>query len=359
MATILGTADNAHRCAELAADAWRAEFLATAGTTTPRPTEKQRSRHPHLEKRRSVTAVDVTVGIEQAVAELEPGGQLVGMRALTGGVSADLFCLEIATSDGGRRRVVFRQHRAVDFKQHGPTVTAKEYRLLTALHRLGLAVPEPYLYVDTNAMTAPYLVMDWVDGSTELAGDELPAALDQMARFLVNLHAVDPCSLQLPELEPIEDPRVAILSYLPSTDVGRGVAARLESGHVEQGLNRCVVLHGDYWPGNVLWRDGRLVAVIDWEDACLGDPLADLATARVELLCRYGADAMEGFSARYLALQRDMIEPLRLDSLPLWELYVSASALAAMGDWGLEPSEEARRRERTEQFFDRAARQLR
>jgi len=28
-----------------------------------------------------------------------------------------------------------------------------------------------------------------------------------------------------------------------------------------------VVLHGDYWPGNVLWRDGRLVGVIDWEEA--------------------------------------------------------------------------------------------
>jgi aminoglycoside phosphotransferase (APT) family kinase protein len=37
------------------------------------------------------------------------------------------------------------------------------------------------------------------------------------------------------------------------------------------------VLHGDYWPGNVLWRDGRLVGVIGWEEAAFGDPLADLA----------------------------------------------------------------------------------
>jgi aminoglycoside phosphotransferase (APT) family kinase protein len=35
------------------------------------------------------------------------------------------------------------------------------------------------------------------------------------------------------------------------------------------------LLHGDYWPDNTLWRDGRLVCVIDWEDAALGDPLAD------------------------------------------------------------------------------------
>ena len=301
--------------------------------------------------------MDATSAIDQAVVELEPGGRLVRMSALTGGVSADVFGLEIATTGGGTRRVVFRRHRAVDFKEHGPTVAAKEYRLLTALHRLGLAVPEPYLHADAGA--GPYLVMEWVDGSTELPGDELPGALDQMARFLVELHAVDVRSLALPEVEPIEDPLVAVRSCLPSTDVGRVVAAKLARGHVVRGPDRRVVLHGDYWPGNVLWRDGRLVAVIDWEDACLGDPLADLATARVELLCRYGDDAMDRFTAGYLEIHRDTIGPLPLDSLPLWELYVSASALAAMGGWGLDPAEEARRRQWTERFFERAARELR
>ena len=43
--------------------------------------------------------------------------------------------------------------------------------------------------------------------------------------------------------------------------------------------NPPALLHGDYWPGNILWKDGRLAAVIDWEDACLGDPLVDLAMA--------------------------------------------------------------------------------
>jgi aminoglycoside phosphotransferase (APT) family kinase protein len=100
------------------------------------------------------------------------------------------------------------------------------------------------------------------------------------------------------------------------------------------------------------------VAVIDWEDARLGDPLADLATARVELLCRYGDEAMEQFTNQYLAAHDAIIGRLRLDSLALWELYVSAAALATMADWGLEPAEEAQRRRRTERFFERAARQL-
>ena len=230
--------------------------------------------------------------------------------------------------------------------------------MLAALHQRGFAVPEPYRYDDSSAVTAPYLLIDWIDGSTELAADDLPGGLDQMARFLVGLHSLDPESLQLPEVDPIEDPCRAVIPYLPSTEAGRHVNKVLASSAFEQGHDRCVLLHGDYWPGNVLWQDGRLVAVIDWEDACFGDPLADLATARVELLCRYDDDAMERFTNRYLALHRDTVGALPLDWLCLWELYVSAAALASMGDWGLEPNEEAQRRRRTEHFFDRAARQL-
>jgi aminoglycoside phosphotransferase (APT) family kinase protein len=301
--------------------------------------------------------VDVGPEIARAVAALEPDGHLVDARALTGGVSAVVFGLEIATTDGRRRRVVFRQHRGGDLKHHDATVTAKEHGLLAELHRLGFAVPEPLAYVD-GMDALPSLVMDWVDGSTELADDELDDALDQMARFLVDLHGLDPSSSQLPALAPIEDPRVAIVDFLPSTEIGRDVAARLASGGIEPERNRRAVLHGDYWPGNVLWRDGRLVAVLDWEDASLGDPLADLATARVELLCQYGDDGMERFTAGYLAAFEERIGPLHLARLPLWELYVSAAALASMGSWGLDPREEARRRAQTGRFFEAAAHRL-
>jgi hypothetical protein len=68
---------------------------------------------------------------------------------------------------------------------------------------------------------------------------------------------------------------------------------------------------------------------------------------------------MEQFTGQYLAAYRDAIGSLPLDSLALWELYVSAAALASMGAWGLAPAEEAERRRRTERFFDHAVRQLR
>ena len=36
------------------------------------------------------------------------------------------------------------------------------------------------------------------------------------------------------------------------------------------------IVHGDYRPGNMMIRDGRMVALFDWELCTLGDPLADV-----------------------------------------------------------------------------------
>lgn len=64
-----------------------------------------------------------------------------------------------------------------------------------------------------------------------------------------------------------------------------------------------VLLHGDFWPGNVMWRGKTIAAILDWEDAAVGDALSDLACARVELACAAGVDAAEMFTAAYGAVR--------------------------------------------------------
>lgn len=61
--------------------------------------------------------------------------------------------------------------------------------------------------------------------------------------------------------------------------------------------------HGDPHSYNMLKRDGRIIAVIDWEDAGVGDPLYDHAVADVwddieEPGQRYRAQAMRHFMAQ-------------------------------------------------------------
>ena len=64
----------------------------------------------------------------------------------------------------------------------------------------------------------------------------------------------------------------------------------------------------------------------------------------------YGQQAMEAFTAQYLASSK-----MDVADLPLWDVYVASSALATMHNWHLAPEIEARRRERTTVFLDRAA----
>ena len=276
------------------------------------------------------------------------------MTKLTGGASADVRVLDVESAAGALRRVVFRQHRAA-FKGHVDSVAAKEFGVLEVLHERGFAVPEPFFLHDGSQGVAPYVLMEWIDGEPTVDASARRDALEQMAQFLVRLHTLPTETLAVLGLDRLEDPAEALLAYLPSTETGDRLRSALRSGDAAEDDALVVLVHGDYWPGNVLWREGRLAAVIDWEDASLGDPLADLACARVELLCRYGAEAMDHFTTRYLAIWRDGDRSLRVDSLALWEAYVSASALATMHQWGLHPDDEANRRTNTTSFFERAA----
>jgi aminoglycoside phosphotransferase (APT) family kinase protein len=101
--------------------------------------------------------------------------------------------------------------------------------------------------------------------------------------------------------------------------------------------NKPALLHGDFWPGNTLWKHGRLLAIIDWEDAALGDPLADVANARLEVLWAFGLEAMNGFTGCY----KTLMPALDFGDLPYWDLG-AALRPARAGDWlrtRCEPSE--------------------
>lgn len=280
---------------------------------------------------------------------LFPGATLRSRSPLKGGVSASVEALDVALPDGGLRRVVVRGHAAA-WKHKPPAATAIEFALQRALLTAGFAVPEPLL-LDTSCslLPSPYFVMELVDGTTAVDPSDLPDALAQMAAFLSRLHDLELPSLPVPPAG--DDPIAGALRFLPTTSDTlpvRDALSRTTTRPVRDAL-----LHGDFWPGNVLWRDGRIAAVLDWEDAAVGDPWSDVACCRVELLCAYGDDAMERFTDRYLgATTRDPF------NLPVWDVYVSAAALASMADWGLAPEVEAARRANTSAFLDRAARNL-
>ncbi len=294
-------------------------------------------------------------GVRRAVDRLEPGAVITATESLTGGVSATVTAVDIQGGSGaGARRVVVREHTsgsAADCR----TRTAKEYHVLRVLRDEGFPVPEPFLADHSDTVDPPFIVMEWIEGSDHVSPSEVPSAVEQMAAFMVRLHALDPGKLAIAGLELRPDPS-RYREYLPDGPVGDEVRTALDSRASTWTPNDSALLHGDFWPGNLLWIGGTLEAVLDWEDARRGDPLSDLAVARLEIECRYDREAMERFTARYLELRDD---DLLLRPLPLWDACIAAWTLSAMDRWGLPLDELEHYRAITTAVLERAARELR
>ncbi|WP_372637966.1 phosphotransferase family protein [Cohnella sp.] len=296
----------------------------------------------------------------QAIAlKITPGARLLRARELPGGMSAQVVGLELEMADGSTRKIVVRQHGQADLARD-PRIAAHEFRLLQWLRAAGAPVPEPYGYDESGeTLPTPYVAIEYVEHEREYVPADNSEYARRMAEALAAIHR--------------SDAGLEELAFLPRQDelVAERVAARpdrldesLSEGRIRDTLerawppaqsNRTALLHGDFWPGNVLWNGSRLAAVIDWEDAALGDPLADLGNARLEMLWAYGEEAMEELTARYLSLAGGM----DAGNLPVWDLYAALKPASRLSDWGLEPSVERAMREKHRRFVDRAMDKLR
>lgn len=195
----------------------------------------------------------------------------------------------------GGARVVLRR------PPHGPLPPSahdvvREARLLSALRPAGVRVPEVIaICEDADVLGAPFFLMSYIDGM--VPGRELPPALDtpagraavagELVAALAELHAVPPQAAGLGGAERARGylerqvRRFGSLWQMQRTrDVPEvdAVGAWLEErvGAVRGG--GVAVVHGDYRLGNVMLDRARprVAALLDWEMATLGDPLADL-----------------------------------------------------------------------------------
>ncbi|MGE0624858.1 MAG: phosphotransferase family protein [Pseudomonadales bacterium] len=268
------------------------------------------------------------------ISRLYPGAELVTAEPLSGGVSADVLRLDIALPDGHSRSVVLRVHGT---SHHGHPAEL-EYQLLATLHSKGLPIPEPLLVDASGKLLAePFLVIALTEGGSEIPASSQDVHINAMADMLARIHHLDTSGLSA--LPARLDPLPEVFDYLPSGVEWDALTDHLHTltGTTYTGPAR--LLHGDFWPGNLLWKDDAINAVLDWEDAALGDPLSDVACCQVELRYKFGRSAMQRFLTSYE--QHGHVDRQRL---ALWQVYVAAAAQRFMGDWGLEPSREAHMR---------------
>ncbi len=171
----------------------------------------------------------------------------------------------------------------------------REFRVMQALHAAGYPVPQPLLYVtEPEIVGTPFYVMAHVAGRVfkdpalpGLAPAERAAIYQAMAEAEGRLHRIDPAAVGLDDFA---KPGTGFYARQVArwTDQYRAVAdgpvPAMES--LIDWLPRNLpaseerrLFHGDFRLENLIFHptEPRLLAVLDWELATLGDPLADLA----------------------------------------------------------------------------------
>jgi len=171
----------------------------------------------------------------------------------------------------------------------------REARLLKALRDTPARVPDVLAVgADAEIIGSPFYVMERVEGDVIVSS--MPAELDtpeqrertahELIEALVEIHAVD---WQAAGLEGFGKPtgylERQLRRFLGLWDLNKtreipaveGVGTWLSENMPSSGP--ATIVHGDFRLGNTIFTHGapaRLVAVLDWEMATIGDPLADL-----------------------------------------------------------------------------------
>ncbi len=175
----------------------------------------------------------------------------------------------------------------------------REVRILSALSPIYPKAPAPIAYCDDPAVLgSPFYLMERRRGVILRAGMPLtehpsPEVMEDVAHAwvatLAELHAIDPHTAGLDQLGRAE-------GYIGRQIEGwsnRWLDARLEEvAALDRAAlwlrdhqppdGRAALIHNDFKYDNVVLDPedlGRVVAVLDWEMATLGDPLMDLGTA--------------------------------------------------------------------------------
>jgi len=271
--------------------------------------------------------------VREALERVLGLGELEVERASAGHSNVTFFL----SADG--RRLVLRRPPRGPFPPSAHDVL-REYRILAALEEFDVRTPRVVLACDDpGVIGASFYVMERVDGV--VADPATPPPLDNPAdRARIGEELID----TLLELHRVEWRRSDALSrigrangYLErqvdlwSTQWKRQKTREVESiERTGEALRRSLptsppatVVHGDYKLDNVAFAPhspARLVAILDWEMATIGDPLADLGFLTATWL--QGDDP-----ERLLGLSRAPTEPGYPTRAQLVERYASASGL--------------------------------
>ena len=240
----------------------------------------------------------------------------------------------------------------------------REARIQVCLARGGVRVPKILAICENDSVIgAPFYVMEEIVGA--VVSDDVPPALDtpperrrlglELVDGLVDLHAVDYAECGLARLgKPTGYLERQLRRWAGLWEVNATrelpdcleIGERLKASMPESPPS--TVVHGDYRLGNImvgLDAPARVVAILDWEMATIGDPLADLGYLSVSwseagaedhplllapVTARPGFPSRDELVARYAERTGRDVSCLRwYEAFALWKASVFCEAIYA------------------------------
>ena len=270
--------------------------------------------------------------VERYLSEQVPALEVRKVNAATrfpAGLSS-LSCRIDLLTEQGLRTVVIRAE-----PEHGvipPYDIVAEYELMSRVSQGGLPVPEMlHLEADPEVFGTRFLVMSYLEGEMFRSSDPrvvADAALAEQLKFhfvemLARIHLFDGHGLHL-FTDAAEAARAEVRACrrrLAETQVLPNPALEHALDVLEANAppgQRQVLLHGDYRLPNLKWRDGKLVGILDWELARVGDPISDVCFTQTVGIgaCSITGDLLD----RYLDLTGFDVDDQRLAYYQLLEM---------------------------------------
>ena len=262
--------------------------------------------------------------LQKALNSFVPGLELIHFEPLTGGVSSEVFLIE-AKQNKTKIKLVLRYEGGMPSKID----ITNEFNLLQALANTNIPSVEP-LFIDTSCkiLDKPFMLLSFMEGDIIIPNTDNLDLITKMADQLRCIHSINPALL--PDLPIQIDPIEGLLKYLPKGDEWMEIKNYISSLKNTAFEGQRVFLHGDFWPGNILWAKDQIVAVIDWDYAAIGDPISDLAVSSLEMRYEFGKEGMNRLCEAYL--KHSMIDNSRFS---LWLISIASSTLHFINQWNL------------------------
>lgn len=266
---------------------------------------------------------------------ISPESVLLAIHSLDGDFSNSTHLIDAHAADGSLFRFVTRRYAVYGNYDRGEKAR-REYKTLQLLYSHSACVPEPIYLDDTGAIFGtPGIVTRYVPGRLIMAAPYPAHWAEKMAKTLAGIHSTpvgeaDATFLLDANLEALWflHSGEAIPDYVSAHPKGVLLWKTILESLPKVAKVAPALVHIDYWPGNILWDQENIMAVVDWEEAAYGDPGIDVAYCRMDMVLAGMDDAADIFLKTYEAETKKPVA-----NLGFWELAAAIRPLENPIGW--------------------------